>query len=229
MDAAADAMRLRRCELRREIAAVGREAKRKRWSLRQSAAAAERAWALAGSLLNTVLIICFLADGVVDPAVVFLAGAGRERHWPAKDEEELARIVNAAFMAADVLGIASLCSTDDPSDANAMRVATDVVLQWRTVAWATEQNRKGVAPGASAMLSHAERVRAALPEGVRPRPWGVPTAAGARKRLTRLRRRWHGRLATLRAREVVPLEEMKDKASPRFTHRPAIRNIHVNG
>ena len=69
-----------------------------------------------------------------------------------------------------------------------------------------------VAPPSAAVLDHFEERRVAIPEPFRPRPWGTSASGASRMRLTRWRRRWGGRIAKLRPREVVSLDDMQNKA-----------------
>ena len=59
-----------------EIAAAYAERRRLR------TAPAHRVWLLTEMLIRVVLIIYTLADGAVDPAMVFLREEGRRRGWP---------------------------------------------------------------------------------------------------------------------------------------------------
>ena len=63
-----------------EIAELGRQGRLARRRATAKARAAERVWSVTGTLLHTVLIGYFLADGVPDPGVVFLRQRGRQRH-----------------------------------------------------------------------------------------------------------------------------------------------------
>ena len=209
MDAASlDELRRRRQRLREELADAGRHAKR----AKRQAASAERVWKLVGGVLKVVLIIHTLADGVVDPSVVFLTRKGREHGWPDRTDEELANLVCAAYGDAALDEIVALADMDAPTDAPALSMAVDYVEQWRVVVWARAQNRLGIAPGGSDVLRQAEQRRSRLPVSARPSPWGLVGSAASRKRLSRWRGRWGGRVSTLRAREEVPLADMREKA-----------------
>ena len=73
-------IRRRRERVDAELADLGRSIKRARQRSASSRAAASRAWELGGTLLRVVLIAHTLADGMVDPSVVFLTQKGREHH-----------------------------------------------------------------------------------------------------------------------------------------------------
>ena len=159
------------------------------------------------------MLICFsLAEGIPDPAVVFLSQTGRQRGWAPKADDELALMVYDAYLAADTDDIIALCDFDSPRDSPALASAVGIVEQWRCATWAKPQNKKGVASPSAAVLDHFEERRVAIPEPVRPRPWGTSASGASRMRLTRWRHRWGGRIAKLRPREIVPLDVMQSKA-----------------
>ena len=184
---------------------------------RQRATDAEKrqasAWKLSPTLERTVLIIYALAGYAAEPAVKFLAGSGRRRHWPDKSDEELEDIVVDCFLHADAAEVASLIDTDAPADAAAMEVATRYVEQWRLVVWTRDANvKKGVAPSTDAVLQRLGESRLQLPDTVRPTPRGIVAEASARQWARRWRRRWGGRHAKLRVRGDVGLPDMRHKA-----------------
>ena len=184
---------------------------------RQRAAGAEKrqanAWKLSPTLERTVLIIYTLAGYAAEPAVKFLAGSGRRRHWPDKSDEELEDIVVDCFLKADAAEVASLTDTDDPADAAAIDVAMRCVEEWRLVVWTRRANaEKGVAPNTDAVLQRLEEHRLQLPDAVRPAPRGTVADDRARQWARRWRRRWGGRHAKLRVREDVSLPDMQLKA-----------------
>ena len=186
--------------------------KRARQRATSSGAAAGRAWQLTDSLLRVVLIAHTLADGMVDPSVVFLTRKGREHHWPDRSEEDIADLVYTAYAHADINDVAALVDMDNPTDEAALSTAVSYVEQWRAVVWSKAQNRLGVAPSTGAVVDHLEERRGRLPASVRPTSWGSSAIASSRKRVSRWRRRWGGRIATIRVREEVPVEDMREKA-----------------
>ena len=64
---------------------------------RAKAKAQARAWDFGVKLARVVVLIHWLADGVVDPAVFYVRQRGRQHHWPDKDDEELADLVEQVF------------------------------------------------------------------------------------------------------------------------------------
>ena len=205
-------IRRRRERVDAELTELGRSMKRARQRSASSRAAASRAWELGGNLLRVVLIAHTLADGVVDPSVVFLTRKGREHHWPDRSEEDLADMIYTAYAHADIGDVAALIDMDNPTDAAALSTAVDHVEQWRAVVWTKAQNRLGVAPSTAAVIDHFEERRARLSASVRPAAWGSSASATSRRRVSRWRHRWCGRIANIRVREEVPLEDMREKA-----------------
>ena len=198
-------------KLSAELADVARHVK----AARAKQKTAARAWELTGSVLRIVLAIHTFADAMVDPSIVFLKAKGRECHWGPRSDSELGELVYAAYASASVDEIASLIDFDHPVDAPALSVALSYVEQWRLKEWVTSQNRKGVAPGTGAALDRIAAQRLLLPEHLRPTPWGTSDSSASRKRVSRWRRRWGGRIAKLRIREEVLVEDMRAKASAR--------------
>ena len=121
-------------------------------------------------------------------------------------------MIYAAYAHADIDDVAALIDMDSPTDAAALSTAVNHVEQWRAVVWTKAQNRLGVAPSTAAVIDHFEERRARLSASVRPAAWGSSASATSRRRVSRWRRRWGGRIANIRVREEVPLEDMRDKA-----------------
>ena len=207
----AEELRSTKRKLSAELADITRHVKAAR--VKQKAAA--RAWELTGSVLRVVLAIHTFADAIVDPSIVFLKAKGRECHWGPRSDSELGVVIYAAYASASVDEITSIIDFDNPVDAPSLSVALSYVEQWRLKEWATSQNRKGVAPGTGAALDRIAAQRLLLPEHLRPTPWGTSDSSTARKRVSRWRRRWGGRIAKLRIREEVTADEMRAKASER--------------
>jgi hypothetical protein len=208
----AQGLKQQRLDMRAELASLGRDTKRAKRQAASTTAAASRAWVLKESVLRVVLIVQTLANGVVDPAVAFLMRKGRECHWPERSKEEIEDLVYATYASADVDAMAAMIDASAPTDAAALSIAVDCVEQWRVVLWAKAQNRIGVAPGTGAVLDELERRAARHPADVRPPPWGSSSSPTSRKRLSRWRRRWGGRLSKIRVREEIPLADMRSKA-----------------
>lgn len=209
---AAATLRERKRALSASIAEATREARRLKTQLRRTTASAARAWVLPEYLRRVVLIVHLLAHGVSEPAMVFLQQAGRQRHWPHRSDDELESLINWAVLAASVEELVALGDMEAPSDPAAMATAVDLVEQWRVACWTRAQNLKGVAPSTTVVLGEFERGRAGLPAALRVRSWGTSAEAAARKRASRWRRRWGGRIGALRAREEVSVAEMREKA-----------------
>ena len=192
---------------------MNRAAKKLRGRIASQAATASRSWALTELMTRVVVIAFMLTDGVADPGVVYLLQHMRIQHWkPEKSEDEVASIVRDSFIATDIDEIAALCDEGSPLDPAAYAEAVRFVEEWRVVDWTVAQNKKGIALPSSMLLDQKERRRGALPAHARPPPWGSSMSASSRKRVSRLRERWHGRIATIRPRDVMTAEEMHQKA-----------------
>ena len=190
------------------------DAKRLRRAMKRTEEAAARAWNLNEfeDVRRVVLIIYTLADFCVLPAAVYLAGAGGRRHWPRRADADIATLIEQCFLEADLEDVAALSDIDDPRDVVSMRTAVACVEQWRSATWCRAQNeRRGVAPDTAAVMVEYERARANLPADIRPNVW--LGQVGARKRATRWRQRWGGRLGVLRPRDILPVHEMLEKAA----------------
>ena len=85
---------------------------------------AARAWVLVPELLRVVLTIYWLAAGVLDSAALYLRQQCRQHHWPEKSDEEIALVVDDAFLAAAGDDIVALGDTANPEDPAAMKTAT---------------------------------------------------------------------------------------------------------
>jgi hypothetical protein len=203
----------RKRALSEAIAEASVELRRVKRSVADAAARRRRRgdteWVLSGTLLDTTLAVYALADFNPEAAVVHLKGAGRQRWpWAPKTDAELIAIVEAAFLNADLGELAALCEHNHPAGNEVLRAAAACVAQWRSVVWT---RACGVHPDTAAIATEYEAVRQIFDEGVRPPLW--LGCRGARKRGTRLRRRWGGRFGVSRPREILPATEMLDKVA----------------
>ena len=204
LDVGIEAADVELAELRRRRRAVNEaDARRRRRE--------ERDWVLTvperGRDIETALAIFMLGEYAPEPVVVFLRRLGRQYHWETpKTDVELLAIVEAAFLAADLLGLHSLCDEENPSAA--LLIATVWIAQWRSVVWC---RGTGIHPDTEAIAVEYESVRRTFAENVRPPLWhGAP---GSRKQGTRLRRRWGGRYGIVRPRDVLPAAVMLAKVT----------------
>ena len=123
-----------------------------------------------------------------------------------------AALVVDAFLEADEDELIALCHFEAPLDAVALSRAQPWIDQWRLVTWCRAQNEKGVAPSTGAVLAQLESGRWEWPAAFRPPPWGPSAEVLQRRRVSRLRRRWGGRIVRLRYRDDTPLPALRGKA-----------------
>ena len=109
---------------------------------------------------------------MVDPAVFYLRQRGRQHHWPDKDDEELADLVQQVFADTADADVLALTDADDPLDVAALKEATRYGLQCSLRIWTLAQNHKGVAVPAGDNPEEFEARRLEQPPGLRPVPWG---------------------------------------------------------
>ena len=210
-----EALRKQHEDLNAALAASRRELRKTRAQARRARASDEAAWKLGSGIVHAVLIMYGLARYNVSPAVKFLAGSARKRHWPSKSDEELGVFVEDLFLQSDPAEFDALQDTEAPSDPVAMKLAVDVVQEWRLAAWTQDLNyTKGVAPRTEAVLRQLEQARQALPEAVRPAHRGDVYHPPARVWAARWRKRWGGRHGRLRVREAIPVDDMRSKVCP---------------
>ena len=203
---------------------VARETKRLKKNAGRRTKTVARQWVLTDSMVCVTVMCTVLADGEPDPGVVFLRAQGRQQRWPEKSDSDLAILVLDQFLASDVADLASLCDPETTPDADALARSTRLVEDWRVSVWTTTGNRKGVTPSTSSVIDEFERRRALLPEEQRPPCWGISSRGASRKKATRWRARFGGRMGVLRPSEDVPVEEMREKAPPShiLSNRPTL-------
>ena len=197
-----------------QLLALRGDIRRAQAKQRAKAKAQARAWVLGVSLLRVVVLIYWLADGVVDPAVFYLRQRGHQHHWSDEDDEELADLVEQVFADTADADVLALTDADDPLDVAALKEATRYGLQWRLRTWTLAQNRKGVAVPAGDNLEEFEARRLEQPPALRPAPWGDVWNGAARMRLSRWRWCFNGRVDEMRAREVVDAAHLWAEALP---------------
>ena len=173
----------------------------------------QRQWTLSEELKRVALILFERAGYDASAAAVFLRGVAAKRKWEMRTEVDVRRLVDDLFMEVDLDHLALLCDVANPSDVVAMRTAVRFWEQWALAAWVKEVNqRQGVAPSTEMVLDRLERQRLDLPEAVRPAGKGDVAMAKARAWACKWRRRWGFRYGTIRTREDIPAQEMREKA-----------------
>jgi hypothetical protein len=179
---------------------------------RAAATARAREWELGAGLQHTVLIVYVLAGHDTEPAVHFLATAGRVRQWPQKTAHALQTLVEDLFLAADVDELAALTDTNSSSDIAAMHSAAQCLEEWRLYKWSVVQNtEKGVAPSTRTSLQRLADTRSASGHAD-PHARGTVAQSRARMFMTRFRRRWGGRYGAIRECDDAPIAELVEKA-----------------
>lgn len=223
MAARPESLAERRRRVEEELVAARRALKREKVRVAGSRRAAARAWVLSGRILNTTLTIYLQAQYEVQPAIKYLTGVARQRHWPSKPEEEVGALVEDAFLRmadsdAGLEELAGLGDVNNPTDVVAMRDALKFVEEWKVVEWARQQHaQRRLAPSTSLLLEYAEASRAKLPASARQDLRGSGTDGGRRKWAFRLRQRWGGRLGKFKVREELPLVDARHKARSPWT------------
>ena len=208
----AQSLAARKAQLDQELAATQRELRLERQRQKDQR---RRTWALTGYLKDAVVILYDLAGGTVAPAQLFLAKAARERQWPAKSDVDLAALIEDAYLAMDVDRLAGLVDLEGPTSPSVLKTCVRFYEEWRLAAWVRQLNQvQGVAPSTGLVLQRYEGTRAGWPEAVRPGSVGQASSVNARVWALRWRRRFGARHGRVRAREHVPVEEMRAKVTP---------------
>ena len=200
--------------IQQQVAALAAELRTIKRHEHRLRSAQQRQWRLHGEALHVVLIVSVMAHGASEPLVPYVRGVGRRSQWPEKSDDEIGDLIVACFVAADVQDIVDLSDECAPSDPDAMRAALSILREWRVSLWTEAHNRqRGVAVPTSTVLAEFEKERLLMAAEVRPRPMGTSAEPAARKRAQRWRLKWGGRFAKIKAREVVPLPLLREKAA----------------
>ena len=215
MDDGLEALRAERKRLKSEMAATKRHIKQEEAQAKAAARLAVQQWQLAPRLKTVVLTIFLLAQYQAAPAIKFLHHTGHKRSWPQKNDEELERMVEDLFLAADVEQLGRLVDLDEPEDSSVATEALKYLEEWRAVEFVRDANsRLGVAPSTEDILRKLEANRLQIPESLRPVSKGIATEAKARMWAKRWRERWGGCYGKLRLRDDTPVAEMQEKDCP---------------
>ena len=201
-------LQAKRRRIGEELGALRRDLSR----ANRAASAAQRQWVLTEELRRIVLLMYVLSGYRVDAAVNFLSATGRQRHWPERREDELSKLVEQCFLDTSEGFIAHLCDEVSPLDEQAFRAAADRVVQWQVSVWTARQNHAvGVAPPTETCVAEFGRRLELLPEPVRPTIWAGAHTGTMRKRASRWRRRYGGRIGTVKARDELPRAALREK------------------
>ena len=171
-------------------------------------------WVLSGHALRVALIAYGLAEYRAEASAKYLAAFGRQRGWPQKTEEQLARMVEDAFLAVQADVFAAMTDDRAPTDHAAIVEAIVYVQQFRAAEWARRQTlTAGVAPSTASLLRYVERDRLRWHAAVRPPSRGAVEEKRARAWVRRFRVRWGGYYGRIRIREPATVEASFEKAA----------------
>ena len=135
-------------------------------------------WLLGSIERKVVLILYTHAEFDCTPAMTYLRTVGSQHRWPQQTPMTLRRIIEDAFLHADLNELAALPDAHQPGDEEAMHVAQGVLREWRVVLWAKTQNDCGVAPSSFQLLEQFDSL--ALPPCARKRTVTGRLASSAR-------------------------------------------------
>ena len=136
--------------------------------------------------------------------------------WSHKDDGDIHRLIEDAFLAATDEVLLSLLNENGDERIDAKREARKLVLEWCVTEWVRAQSLKEADPTEPTthdMLDQLECIRMAMPENERPLAWGVASDVSARKKASRLRGKWSGRVGKFKTRPQVSPGEMRNKAA----------------
>ena len=170
------------------------------------------AWDLGGQHRNAVKILYYLADGIHVPIIAYLRKLKQAHRWPDRDNAQLDLLILDIYLASDDAEVLALVDDFEPMDPAAYKIARACFVEWSVAEWTKCSNERDVVPSTAHVLDEFEMRRRRLPEAVRPPVWGLSSAAAARKRMTRWRRRWGGRIGRLQLRADLPVGVMTSKA-----------------
>ena len=209
---AVQALAARKAQLDHELAASRREVRLEQQRRKDHR---RRTWALTGYLKDAVAILYDLAGGTAAPAQLFLSAAARQRQWPVKSDEDLKTLVEDVYLAVDMDRLVGLVDLEAPTNPSALRACVRFYEEWRLAEWVRQLKVvQGVAPSTGSVLERYEESRGRWPGTVRPRSVGLASSVKARVWALRWRRRSGARHGRVRAREHIPLDEMRDKVAP---------------
>ena len=195
------------------LAGVRARLKAERQKQKDAAKRRRAQWQLTAQQQRVALILHCKAGYEASAAAAWLSGVARQRHWEARPEEEVKRLVDDLFMQVDEQELADLQDESNPSDQQAMHIAVRFWEEESLAVWVEDTNqRKGVAPTTDIVLERLERQRLEVPESSRPASRGVAAEVKARMWAMRWRRGHNLRHGAIPTREPLTIDEMQDKA-----------------
>ena len=201
-------------ERKRALDTQMKDTRAKLKTARRQAARDALQWALRGKEHDIAMCIYLMTDCSLAPTTVYLAQVAKKHDWPIKVDAEIHVVIMETFANTPVDLLLKLAEDDCDDTADARREARKRVLEWAAVTWARAQNMKDpdpVEPSTGELLDQLELIRLSIPEHERPRAWGVAASGSARKKATRLRAKYGGRIGKLRTHPKVPTAELQAK------------------
>ena len=170
------------------------------------------AWELGGQERSAALILYFLADGMHAPIIAYLRKLQKVHRWPDRGNADLDALILDVYLASSDAEVLGLVDDVEPVDPATYKIACACFVEWGIAEWTKSCNGRDVVPSTAHVLDEFEKRRRRLPEALRPPEWGFSSAATARKRMTRWRRRWGGRIGRLQLKAELPADVLMAKA-----------------
>ena len=212
MSGCLDGLLVERARLKTEMAAKKQLIKQEEKKAAAAQRSAARRWQLTPWLKQVALAIYLHAEYRAAPAIKFLQTVASKRSWPRKEDQELQRMVEDLFAAADMQELLGLYELEEPDDPSVVAEVIKYVQEWRPVEYVRDMNsRVGVAPSTEDILRQLEANRLQLPVQCRPESKGTAAEAKAKMWAKRFRERWGGRHGKLRIEDTMCLADMEQK------------------
>ena len=200
--------------VQRALAQNRAELKRQRDRARQERKKELTIWKLSHFVSNVVLILFGLSQCTCDCPVAFLQQHVRRKGWPAKEDEELAEVIQNTFLDIDVDVYVRLTDPFNSSDKQAMKAAVRFRSMFAAHAWVKGLNQgKGIAPPSALVGTKLEELQARYPAQFSHRNLNVPWQSNYRVVVHRWRRLFGNRYGRIRRRDNMSAEEMQRKAT----------------
>ena len=200
---------------KRSLDAELKDTKKKLKEAKRQVAREEKQWSLRGQELNVTMCIYMMTDCSLEPTAIYVRGVASKHDWPERSNDDIHLFIIDTFANASFDFLVTLLDEDCDETFAARKEARKYVLEWCVVEWGRAQNTKDpdpVEPSTGELLDQLELIRLSIPENERPRAWGVSASGSARKRASRLRAKYGGRIGKLRSQVRLPVAEMREKS-----------------
>ena len=157
------------------------------------------------------LLVYVLSGYDIEPTIVALR---KTKRFEFQTDDERKRLIEQSFLNTNIAELSSLIETEPPGAS--LQTARCIIHEWGVVKWCRDLNFAcGIPVSTHELLKRIQLDWDGLPRAVFATTRSGKPSRCARTWAARFRKRWGGRIGSVRIVDAMPLQEMSDKVRTR--------------